>query len=158
MQQLGAIVIYTRQDDGSLLNNRNAIARGSTNKKKDMYVRKYIRDNSDADIFISIHMNYFSDSEYSGAQIFYNDLNTESQKLAIYIQNSFKTYVNPLNNRETKASRNIYVLNESSIPSVLIECGFISNYDEELKLKDDNYQNNIAFAICNGIIYFYQNT
>lgn len=158
LQQLGAVVIYTRYDDSPIYLPNDKLDNIKNGKRRDMNTRRFIRDNSDADLFLSIHMNYYTDPKYKGAQVFYNNHNAGGKKLAMYIQDSFKNYLDSSNNRVAKDSSDIYILKDSHIPAVLIECGFISNAHEEQKLLTDDYQHSVAYAICGGVINYLQNT
>jgi len=156
LQKCGAIVIYTRETDATISDSTDDTIRNI--KKNDMHKRVNIRDSSDADLFVSIHMNKFPDPKYKGAQVFYSNTE-ESKKLANCIQVSFKDVVDETNNRNIKnAGSKIYILNGAKIPSVLIECGFISNPEEEKNLQTAQYQEKISYAICSGIIKFFTNT
>jgi len=151
--QSGAHVIYTREDDNSVADNLNQKLRNV--KREDMKKRRQIRDNTNADMFVSIHMNSGESGAYSGAQVFYQHSSAESRFLAESIQRSIKSVADKSNTREAKDSNNsIFILNDSKIPSVLVECGFISNKEEESKLKTDSYQEKIAFAIYGGILEY----
>lgn len=157
LMQSGAVVIYTREDDGTIADNLDDTIRNI--KRNDMSKRKNIRDNSNADMFISIHMNIYSDPKYSGAQVFYKGENAESRMLANSIQNQIKSFVDPANTREAKNSKNeIFILNDSKIPSVLVECGFLSNPGEEKKLLTESYRDEISYAIYSGILKYLSNT
>ena len=102
-------------------------------------------------------MNIYSESKYSGAQVFYGN-SSKSEELAKHIQTSLKDNVDPKNKRSIKDAQNsIYILNNCDIPAVLIECGFISNPNEEQMLLSDKYQNKIAYAISSGLIKFFTN-
>ena len=156
LNKCGAQVIYTRESDNAISDNLNDTV--AKIKSSDMKKRVYIRDSSNADIFISIHMNIFSDKRYKGAQVFYT-ASSENKELAESIQYSLRNILDKTNKREViDAGRSIFVLNDSIIPSALIECGFISNPEEEKKLLSDSYQNKIAYAIGSGIIKYLNNT
>lgn len=150
----GALVYYTRTDDYSPAYNDNEnIKKGF--KTKDLKMRTDMIKKYKPDLFISIHMNKFSDSKYSGAQVFYDGYTQESQKLANSIQHSLKTLADETNNRIEKHSNgSIYILKNCNIPSVLVECGFLSNKAEEAKLLTDNYQNIITYAIYAGTMKY----
>ncbi len=149
----GAKVVYTRIDDNAVSSDLSK--KISEIKKEDMKNRLWIRDNSEADLFISIHMNKFSDSKYHGAQVFYDGNFQESKSLASYICSSLKKYADKENKREIKDSNNsLYLLKNSTIPAVLVECGFLSNYSEEKALLTDSYQEKIAFSIFSGTVEF----
>ncbi len=153
----GARVIYTRETDISL--GADEVKKGESFKRRDMSERRAVRDENDADLFISIHMNKFTDPVYSGAQVFYNSSDKKSRLMAKNIQSEIRSIADPSNNREAKDSKNnIYLLNDSKIPSVLIECGFLSNYDEELRLLDGEYREKLAFAIYSGVLKYLNET
>lgn len=148
LEKTGAQVILTRADDEPL----------AESKREDMRLRKSIRDNSEADIFVSIHMNKFPQAQYSGAQVFYG-ADEESKKLGEAIQSSMKTILNEGNNRVAKkAEDSIYILKKTTVPSVIVECGFLSNPEEERLLNDKDYQEKVAWSVYSGIIdYFDKN-
>lgn len=152
LEQSGAYVILTRADE-------NSVAEDLSNKikeikKEDLKYRRDMRD-SGCDAFISIHMNKFEIEKYSGAQVFYSD-NEQSRTLGEKIQESLKLHVDQSNNRVAKKSeKNIYILNDSNVPSVVVECGFLSNKNEEQLLNTEEYQQKIAYGIYNGIIDFF---
>lgn len=103
-------------------------------------------------IFISIHQNYFTQSKYSGAQVFYSPNNENSKLLADSIQSSIISLIQPDNERKIKKSgSDIFLLDRNEIPAVMVECGFMSNPSEALLLKDEDYQKKTALAIADGI-------
>ncbi len=138
-------VIMTRSGENSLSDSE------TNNKRDDLNKRCEIREKSNADIFVSIHLNHFEESQYSGAQVFYNSGNAENEILAKCIQDSIIELADPENTRNIKADNSIYVLKNASMPSVLVECGFLSNPDEAEKLNTKKYQEKIAHAIYCGI-------
>ena len=99
-------------------------------------------------------MNHFEDSKYTGAQVFYNNCDTRNEQLAKSIQKNIIAHADPTNKRQIKKDNNIYVLKNSKIPAILIECGFLSNIGEANKLNTDKYQTKISQAICKGIIEY----
>ncbi|MBO5742927.1 MAG: N-acetylmuramoyl-L-alanine amidase CwlD [Clostridia bacterium] len=155
--QSGARVIYTRQTDESIYDSDDASIKSK--KQSDMKNRKKIRDESEADLFISIHMNKFPESKYKGAQVFYNNSHNDNKSLADLIQKELKNIADSSNNRSPKDSKNdIFILNGSKIPSVLVECGFISNPEEEKKLLTKAYRDKLAYAIYSGVLKYFTNT
>ncbi len=153
LEQNGCTVITTRTQDISLHNKGDE--KSGNRKMSDLNNRKTMPEEYDADIFVSIHMNTFPDKKYSGAQVFYAESNG-SKELAECIQGELKAQVDNGNQREVKdAAGNIYILADAKIPSVVAECGFLSNTDEENKLKSDEYQQKLAFAIYCGIIKYF---
>lgn len=154
--QSGAHVVYTREGDGTIADNLDDKIRNI--KRNDMSKRKNIRDNSGADVFISIHMNFFEDPQYKGAQVFYKGDNEESRLLAECVQKYIKNFADSSNMREAKDSKNsIFILNDSKVPAILAECGFLSNTDEEKMLLDPSYQDKIAYAIFSGTLKYFVN-
>ncbi|WP_304943463.1 N-acetylmuramoyl-L-alanine amidase CwlD [Vallitalea guaymasensis] len=142
-------VVMTREDDGGLYNE------SSNNKKReDMNKRKEIINTSGGDILVSIHQNSFSQEKYKGAQVFYYASSDDGKKLAQYIQQEIKTFVDNENNRQVKDSNSYFILKQTNIPGVIVECGFLSNYSEAELLMTDIYQDKIAWAIYIGIMKF----
>ena len=146
-------VILTRSDDNGIYDVDGSIK----NKKiSDIKNREELINSTNADLFISIHMNKFPESKYSGPQVFYSANNKNSELLAKCIQNSMITSLNPENKREIKkADNNIYLLAHAKLPAVLVECGFLSNQQETKKLTDEKYQRHIAWSIYCGIIQYF---
>lgn len=124
-------------------------------KNEDLRNRKYFIKKYGGDAFISIHLNSFPDSRYYGAQVFYSKGDLEAEKIAKSIQYELIKTLNRGNKREAKESNDIYVIRDNKIPSVLVECGFLSNQEEELLLQSDEYQNKIAWAIFKGISTYF---
>ncbi len=150
----GNSAIMTREDDRLLYDYYGELD-DYTGKKKiyDLKNRVKIANEQHDAIFVSIHMNKFSSSKYSGTQIYFSPNNPSSEMLARTLQNSTRTYLQPSNNRQIKrADSSIYVLNSLDCPAVLIECGFLSNEDELGRLKDEKYQASLALVIFSGIL------
>ncbi len=106
-------------------------------------------------ILVSIHQNKFSDPKQKGAQVFYSPNNFKSKELSESIQNSIVVNLQTDNKRQTKkCGTEIYLLYHSTVPSVLVECGFISNHNELKLLKSDDYRNKIATLIADGILKY----
>ena len=145
----GGLVILTRDDDSSLYEeSENKTIRQKYNEN--LKNRKKIADDSNADMFVSIHLNYFTESKYSGAQTFYPEEMDDSKVLAKSIQDELKRVVDDSNNRVIKPRNNLYLLKNCKMPSVLIECGFLSNEKEAELLNDEKYQEKIAWSIYAG--------
>ncbi len=155
LEQSGGYVILTRSDENAVAQDLNKKIKEI--KREDLTYRRKMRDNG-CDAFISIHMNKFEIEKYSGAQVFYA-ANEQSKLLGESIQSSLKLHVDQSNNRVAKKSeKGIYILNDSSVAAVVVECGFLSNKNEESLLTTENYQQKIAYGIYNGIIdYFNKN-
>lgn len=154
LEQSGASVILTRSDENAIYD----IDAKTLKQKKisDIHNRVKIGNESSADIFVSIHLNKIPQQQYDGWQTFYNVKSTEGQKLAVSIQNSLNTAIQKENNRVAKSIDNVYIIKRVEIPITIVECGFLSNPEEEQKLLNDEYQNRLSWGIYNGIIdYFY---
>ncbi len=106
---------------------------------------------SDA-VCVSIHQNTFSDPKFSGAQMFYSDKNPDSERLASIMQQKFVNNLQPDNQRETKlCGSELYLCYYCENPTVMVECGFLSNPDEAAKLTSKPYQQKVAFTVFSGI-------
>lgn len=140
----GYNVILTRKNKDSLCEDRFI-------KKEDMNKRIEIINNSNAIMCLSIHLNMFSDSQYSGAQVFYSHINKKSKLLATNIQTSIKNILNNTDRVEMLRD-NIFLLKRSIIPTVIIECGFLSNENERNLLVNKDYQVLLAYSIYYGAI------
>ena len=144
----GYEVIMTRSDD--ILLSDPMIS--SSKKASDLSARLKIMKSYENAVFISIHMNAFSDKKYSGLQVYYSKNDPRSATLAENIQSSVKEALQPENTRKTKAAgENIYLLNKATCPAVMIECGFLSNPDECARLADENYRAALAAILCDSI-------
>ena len=121
-------------------------------KVSDLKNRLALMDRYPDAIFVSIHLNKFTASAAKGAQVFYSKNNPNSYTLGDSIQGNIRTLLQPENDRVIKqGTRSTYLLYNAKIPAVIVECGFLSNSEELKKLKDDNYKNQIAFAVFCGI-------
>lgn len=126
-------------------------------KRSDTKTRLRMTAEAGECILISIHQNHFSESKYSGAQVFYSPNRPESAELAECIRKNIVESLQPENKRENKqADSNIYLLNQCQVPGVLVECGFLSNPEETEKLCTESYQKQMAAAIYNGLIDYLQ--
>lgn len=156
IEQSGGIAILTRDEDMSTQDTDSG--KGISAKQSDLKNRKELIDESKADMFISIHMNKFEQEKYKGAQVFYSNNSEESKKLGEIIQSSMREILDSGNNREAKNSDGkIYVIKNANVPSVLIECGFLSNAEEAKRLSDEEYQQKVAWSIYMGITKYWLN-
>jgi len=148
LEQSGVKVILTRSDDNGIYEvDKDSIR---TKKISDTKNRVYIGNNSDADVYVSIHMNYYTDSQYSGWQTFYQSSSENSKKLANLIQKSLNENIGQ-NKRNPMAIKGVYIMDNIKIPAVIVECGFLSNKSDEEKLKTDEYQTKLAWGIYVGM-------
>lgn len=154
----GYHVVMTRTSDVSIADGNLGTIR--ERKVSDLHNRlKLIEAQGDNCVFISVHQNHFSQGQYNGAQMFYSTKNPKSKSIAESIKSRVVNLIQPENKRETKPADNtIYLLWNTKVPAVLIECGFLSNHSEEIKLNDAKYQKQMAFAIYNGILDYVQSS
>lgn len=156
LEKSGCKVIMTRDKDLSLHNDDNASVKEK--KRSDLINRRNIANTSNADLLISIHLNYFQQEKYSGAQVFFETNHKESEIVASIIQHSLKENLDKDNNRVAmKLDSKKILFQELKIPGVIVECGFLSNYEETTKLKDKDYQEKVAKSIYDGICNYFAN-
>ena len=146
LEQGGAEVILTRGNDDAL----------GSGKKADMAERKRIANVSDADILVSIHQNAFPSAKAKGAQVFYHKNSENGKVLAECIQESLKNRVDGSNQRMAKENKDYYILRTTEIPAVIVECGFLSNAEEEKLLNNAEYQEKLAWAIYCGVLDYFE--
>lgn len=154
IEQSGAKVILTRSDENGIYSADSASIR---NKKiSDIKNRVGIVNNSKADIFISIHLNKYQDSKYSGWQTFYQATIENSKILATSIQQELNNNINKDNKRVPMSIKGVYLMEHINIPGIVVECGFISNPSEEELLKQESHQSKLAWGIYTGIQKYFQ--
>lgn len=120
--------------------------------KEDIYNRMEVVNSTPNSVLISIHQNHFDDESQWGTQVWYSPNDDKSKLIADSILNSVKSNIQPTNNRTNKASdSSYYLLYRASVPSVMVECGFTSNSDENKKLQDPSYQSDFAYSIMLGV-------
>ncbi len=147
----GMTVIMTRETD-ILLYDRNSDYHGHK-KVQDLATRRRIAEEHEDAVFVSIHMNAYPLSQYSGLQIWYSPNHPHSKLLAEEIQTTVREELQPENDRHIKsATSSIYLLHHLKSPAVLIECGFLSNEEEAALLADEKYQATLAQLIFVGIL------
>ena len=155
LEQSGCTVILTRSDENAIYDIDSKTLKQK--KISDIKNRVKIGNESSADIFISIHLNKIPQSQYDGWQTFYKEGSEDGARLAKTIQENLNKTIQKENNRIAKTIDKVYIIKYVEIPTTIVECGFLSNPDEEKLLLEDEYQNKLAWGIYNGIIdYFYQ--
>lgn len=142
----GAEVILTRETDAAL----------GSGKREDMAQRKRITNESDGDILVSIHQNAFPSARAKGAQVFYHQSSLQGKLLAEILQESLRERLDAENQRQAKENTAYYILRTTEIPAVIVECGFLSNREEEALLNAAEYQEKIAWAIYCGIWEYFE--
>lgn len=142
----GASVMLVRENDYDL-SSPNSKQR----KRSDFNNRISLINNSNADLYLSIHTNYLNNNKYSGAQVFYYQ--EKNKKLANTIQSYLNTISYP---RNIKNMPNVYMYENLKIKGVLIECGFLSNKLDRDNLTDESYQEKLAKTITNSLVEYYK--
>ncbi len=150
LADMGYTVIYTRTEDKLLYTEEENIK--GLRKIYDLKNRVKLVEDYPSAIFISLHMNSFSDPKYDGLQVFYSKNNQESYTLAASVQAQVKEKLQPKNNRAIREGTGLYLMENLMCPALLIECGFVSNPAECEKLCEKEYQKQLCFAILCGII------
>lgn len=107
-----------------------------------------------AELYLSIHINYYSDSSESGAEVLYNPINPQNKIFGEILMNRFKTSLGT--NRKLKKT-DLYMYKNTTVPGVLIECGFLSNPNERYLLQRANYQKKLSKIITDSVIYYFNN-
>ena len=145
----GAIVYLTRDGDYDLSNS-------TINKKRDdLYNRVKLINNSKCDMYISIHLNSSPSSKWNGIQIFYSNILKENKKVAETITNTLKS--NMKNIRDFKQENNYYMYSKIKVPGILLEAGFISNPNDNYKIRQNTYQDTLINNIAIGIEEYFNN-
>ena len=149
LEHQGIRVVMTRETDQGLYSET-----AQNKKKEDLAKRISIIEEAQPDFVLCIHQNIFTDAKYSGAQVFYYKESEEGAKLASSIQNQLIAGVDPANTRVPKSNMNYYMLKQSPVPIVIVECGFLSNVAEEAKLGTEDYQRSLAWNIYLGTMHY----
>ena len=156
LREQGVKVVLTRDTD-VLLYDVNSDYQGKK-KAQDVRNRLKIAQIQENPVLVSIHMNYFAQTQYSGLQVWYSKNDARSRILANLIQTNNKNILQPSNKRSIKeANSSIFLLNNATFPAVLIECGFLSNIDEARALGDSEYRQKLANVIFNSIMTYISN-
>lgn len=155
LEQSGSTVILTRSDENGIYDEGSSTIRKM--KVTDIKNRVEIGNESSADIFVSIHLNKISQEKYWGWQTFFKNGNEQSKKLAQSLQTGINETIQKENKRVPLKIENIYIIDHVEIPTTIVECGFLSNNEEENLLQTEEYQNKLAWGIYVGIMnYFYE--
>lgn len=149
LQQQDITVIMTREEDKGLYEERT-----SNKKAQDMKNRCTLINQKEPDCVVSIHQNSYHEEYVSGAQVFYYGNSEEGKKLAESLQDKMVSYLDPQNHRKAKPNDSYYLLKKTEAPIVIVECGFLSNWEEAKKLQQDSYQNQVAWAVAMGVINY----
>ena len=145
----GYITVMTRPGEDSIARDDSLSIREM--KIRDMKKRKDLIKESDADLFLSIHMNSYPDPKVSGLRVFYSAKHEKIKGLAEDIQKKISKITGAKTYAVKTADRDLFLMKDPPIPAILVECGFLSNPSEEKKLSDEEYQAKIAWAIADSI-------
>lgn len=148
LREEGAIVYLTRYGDYDL-----SVGNAWNRKRSDLSRRANIINNSNCDLYLSIHLNADDTGTLRGAEVYYDTINPENEKIAKIFQEEFNNNLNT--NREYKENSTKYLQRRVSRPGVLLEVGFLSNTSERALLVSEEYQNKLALVIKNGIIKYF---
>lgn len=151
--QSGYEVVMIREEDKAIYDSDAQTLREK--KTSDLHNRSDICNSDSRHILLSIHQNKFEYSKYSGTQVFYSKNDPLSQELAENIRLSVKDLIQRDNNRNiVPATSSIYILDKATVPAVLVECGFLSNPEEENLLKNESYKQELALTVYLGFMNF----
>lgn len=153
LEASGFEVSMTRYEDKGLYTENSTTIRAK--KNEDLANRVKAINNSEADLAISIHLNSFTQKQYYGAHVFYQKKFDTTKVAADVLQDNMKKILDNSNNRVAQIKKDIKIMDDTNIPTILIECGFLSNIEEEKKLISEEYQEKIAWAIYAGLIQYF---
>lgn len=149
LEQTGTTVILTRSDENAIYDLDAQTLRQK--KISDSKNRVKLANESSADIFVSIHLNKIPEQQYYGWQCFYKANSDQSKRLAKSIQSNLNDSIQKENNRIAMKISNVYIVKKVEIPISIVECGFLSNKQEEQELQTEEYQERLAWGVYNGI-------
>lgn len=142
-------VILTRTDDTT------ATGEEESNKAQDMNARIHVMEKEKPHLCVSIHQNSYTTEDVHGAQVFYYTNSIEGKRLASLLQESIRNEVDRENKRQIKPDNSYYILLHSPCPTVIVECGFLSNRKEASNLVEKEYQKKLVNGICKGILEYF---
>lgn len=145
LEEVGIKVVMTREDD-----------KVPKRKKEDLGNRVELINKTKPTLALCIHQNSYTTPDIFGAQVFYHTKTEEAVDVATLVQESMRA-IDPNNKREVKENDTYYMLKLSEVPTIIVECGFLTNPTEAQKLTTEEYQNDVAFAICEGIVKWLDN-
>ncbi|MDG5788077.1 N-acetylmuramoyl-L-alanine amidase CwlD [Evansella sp. AB-P1] len=151
LQQAGALVLMTREGDYDLASDSTQRVR--SRKVEDLRKRVSLINESNSDLFVSIHLNSIPSPKWRGAQTFYNRTIEGNENVAKHIQGELRRNLENTN-REAKSINSVYVLQQANIPGALVEVGFLSNPSEAELLDTKDYQQKVAASIYEGILRY----
>ena len=147
LESKGAIVYMTRETDIDLSSIWDV-----RKKRGDLYRRILMYKKYQAELYLSIHINYYSNTRWSGAEVLYNSINSENKVFGQILMNNFKT---SLGSKRSLKKTDLYMYKSTTVPGVLIECGFLSNPNERYLLQQKNYQKKLSQVITGSVVYYF---
>ena len=152
LSSAGVEVVYTRTTDGLVSDDVDA----ATMKQKDMAARKKIIDKSDAALVVSVHQNFYPAKYRRGSQVFFAEHSEEGKKLAAFVQKPLNENVNSetVGRSFSPLAGDYYIVNCTELPSVIVECGFLSSPEDEKLLLSFDFRRKIAYNVCCGILNY----
>ena len=120
-------------------------------KKEDLNQRVQLINDTKPKLALCIHQNSYPDAKIKGAQVFYHTITPEAEDVATIVQEQLRT-VDPTNTRQIKENDTYFMLKNTQVPTIIVECGFLTNPDEAAKLTQEDYQDKLAQAICVGVV------
>ena len=153
LEQQDIQVVMTREEDKGLYEET-----ASNKKAQDLKKRCILINEGQADCAVSIHQNSYQSPEVKGAQVFYYKHSAEGKKLAQILQKSLKENLDTENKRQEKEDSTYYMLLHTGAPTVIAECGFLSNPQEAALLNTAEYRQKVAEALCKGILEYFTST
>ena len=155
LEASGSSTLLTRSNENGIYDsNKNSI---KEKKTSDLKNRVDLINNCNSTLLVSIHLNKFNDSKYSGWQTFYRKNDEPSKKLAISIQNNLNLAIQKENKRDALSISNKYILDKTTIPATIVECGFLSNEEDLSLLKTEEHLEKISWGIYTGIMEYMNN-
>lgn len=143
----GAIVYMTREEDIDLSSKWD-----KRKKRGDLYRRILMYKKYNAELYLSIHINNYKDASWQGIEVLYNSINPENKKIGTILMKNFKT---EFGTKRTLKTTDLYMYKNTTVPGVLIECGFLSNANERYLLRQTTYQEKLAKSITNSVIEYF---
>lgn len=149
LMEKGAIVYMTRETDTDLSSQWD-----ERKKRGDLYRRILMYKEYKAELYLSIHINYYSNTKESGAEVLYNPINSQNKIFGEILMNNFKT---SLGSKRILKKTDLYMYKNTTVPGVLIECGFLSNPNERYLLQKESYQKKLSKIITDSVITYFNN-
>ncbi len=149
LEQEDMEVVMTRQEDKGLYEETD-----SNKKVHDMKNRLAIMEGAKPALVVSVHQNSYPEESVSGVQVFYYRDSAEGKRAALLVQEQMIATLQPAKEREAKENSTYYILKKTTVPTIIVECGFLSNREEADRLTSEDYQERVAWAIHLGIMRY----